>query len=249
MATHGSLFSGIGGFDLAAQNAGFENVWNCENDEFCQKVLRKNFPNTYQYSNILDLQNPPYVDIISGGFPCQDISDAKTYTTDEANAIDGINGSRSGLWFEMCRIIGEVRPKFVIIENVSALTKKGLDQVLQSLAEIGYDSEWTIITAARFGAPHLRKRIWIVAYPNSIGRQESLILGKVFEQKVRQSSQWELSRTICKETRKKTLPGTYGIHDGIPRRVDDARRMKAIGNSIVPQIATAIFEVIKGNYF
>ena len=246
MITHGSLFSGIGGFDLAAQRVGFKNLWNCEVNPFCQKVLKKNFPNTPQYNDILTMINPPYVDIISGGFPCQDISNAKTWTSNDANTINGINGNRSGLWFEMLRIIGEVKPKIIVAENVSALTKKGLDIVLSSLANIGYDAEWGVITAAQFGAPHLRKRVWIVAYPFGFGRVEkSRFLGEVFEQKIRHAPEWEFSRTICQKTGKKALPGNFGIPDGIPRRLDDAERITALGNSIVPQIATAIFQVIK----
>jgi len=205
---HASLFTGIGGFDLAAQRAGFENVWNCEINPFCRKVLKKNFPEVKQYEDVRLVSHPEQVDIISGGFPCQDISYAKSWTSNDTFRENGLAGARSGLWWEYHRIINETKPKFVVAENVAALTKQGLNEVIHSLSDIGYDAEWTIITAAKFGAPHLRKRIWTVAYPFGYGRkQESIILCKVFSEKVRHASEWELSRTICKETGKKTLPG------------------------------------------
>lgn len=97
--------------------------------------------------------------LISGGFPCQDIS--------TAGKGAGITGMRSGLWFEYARLIGEIRPRYAIMENVGALTRRGLDRVLGSLAEIGYDAEWSDIRASDVGAPHRRERIWIVAYPGS----------------------------------------------------------------------------------
>jgi DNA (cytosine-5)-methyltransferase 1 len=99
------------------------------------------------------------IDVVCGGFPCQDIS--------TAGKGAGITGERSGLWVEMCRVIGEVRPRYAIVENVAALLGRGLDQVLGDLAEIGYDAEWHCIPAAAVGAPHRRDRIWIVAYPQS----------------------------------------------------------------------------------
>ena len=135
---HGSLFSGIGGFDLAAEKVGFKNTWNCEIKDYCRKVLAKNFPGAKQYTDITQMFNPEPVDIISGGFPCQDISYAKSWTTNNAFRENGIEGKRSGLWFEYLRIIRETKPKFVVAENVAALTKQGLDQVLHSLSQSRY---------------------------------------------------------------------------------------------------------------
>jgi DNA (cytosine-5)-methyltransferase 1 len=240
---HGSLFSGIGGFDLAAEMVGFSNCWHCEINPFCQKILKQRFPESMQFEDILNLKYPPPVDIISGGFPCQDISNARTHY---AVQTVGLKGSRSGLWFEMLRVIGEVKPRFVVVENVPAINRKGLDVVLQGFSDIGYDAEWATMSAARFGAPHRRNRIWIVAYPVGFGRnEESLVLGKVLGQAVQPSPQWELSRTICRLNGKKALPSNVGIHDGLPRGVDDAERIAALGNAIVPQIAASIFETIK----
>ena len=157
---HGSLFAGIGGFDLGFSKAGIKTIWAVEIDLYCQKVLKKNFPDTKIYSDIKEcgVHNLEKVDIISGGFPCQDIS--------VAGKKAGITGSRSGLWSEMFRIIGELRPRYAVIENVPNLVNLGLETVLCDLASIGYDAEWQIISAAEVGAWHLRKRIWIIAYPS-----------------------------------------------------------------------------------
>ena len=138
---HGSLFSGIGGIDLGFEMAGIETVWNCEIDEWCRDLLKKRFPDATQYDNVetIGKHNLEPVDIISGGFPCQDIS--------VAGKGEGLDGKRSGLWFEMHRIISELRPRFALIENVQLLTKRGGTRVLSDLAEIGYDAEWQIISA------------------------------------------------------------------------------------------------------
>ena len=132
----------------------------CEVDPACRKVLRKHWPNTPIFEDVKTLSvkdiNEP-IDIIVGGFPCQDIS--------LAGKGAGLAGARSGLWWEFHRLIKEAQPKWVIIENVSALRSRGLEQVLGSLAEIGYDAQWHCIPASHVGAPHQRDRIWVVAYP------------------------------------------------------------------------------------
>lgn len=246
---HISLFNGIGGFQLAAQWMGWENIASCEIDPFCNKVTKHHFPNCIQHGDINEFDGNKYrggCDIISGGFPCQDISYAKSWTTNDAFRENGIEGKRSGLWFQYHRIIDEIRPKFVVAENVSALTKQGLNIVIRSLSEIGYDAEWCDLSAFEFGAPHKRERIWIVAYPFSIGRQqESIIFGKIFEQKIRYSPEWESSRAICQDNGKKTLSPSFGIHDGLPRGLDDAHRIRALGNAIVPHPAYQIFKAIQ----
>ena len=160
------LFSGIGGFSLAAEwcwGKELEIVGFVENDKHCQRVLKKQFPNTPIHSDIRDFKCDTLnnIDLITGGFPCQDISIAGKGV--------GIEGERSGFWTEFKRIISEVRPGFALIENVPILTHRGLDRVLCDLAEIGYDAEWQSISASEVGAWHKRERIWIVAYPNKIG--------------------------------------------------------------------------------
>jgi len=156
---HLDLFSGIGGFALAARWAGIETIGFCEIDKYAQKVLEKNFPGIPIYEDVTKLNGSEFKDIflITGGFPCQDIS--------IAGKGAGIEGERSGLWSELFRIIGEVGPKYALIENVPALTFRGGTRVIGDLAEIGYDTEWQIVGADDVGAPHRRKRIWIVAYP------------------------------------------------------------------------------------
>jgi DNA (cytosine-5)-methyltransferase 1 len=158
------LFSGIGGFSLGLERAGMRTVAFCEVDKKCQLVLKKHWPTVPIFDDVTSLKaneiNEP-IEIICGGFPCQDIS--------VAGHGAGLKGERSGLWWEFHRLIEEIKPSWAIIENVSALRSRGLDQVLGSLSEIGYDAEWHCITASSVGAPHRRDRIWIVAYPKCVG--------------------------------------------------------------------------------
>ena len=170
---HGSLFSGIGGIDLGFEMAGIQTAWTCEIDDFCHELLSKRFPLATHYTDIKEIgsHNLESVDVISGGFPCQDIS--------TAGKGAGLEGERSGLWFEMWRIIGELQPRWVFIENVANLTTKGGARVLHDLAEIGYDAEWQIISARDVGARHLRKRIWIIAYPKNTSKKFDIIRNNV----------------------------------------------------------------------
>jgi len=169
------IFSGIGGFSLGLERAGMRTVAFCEIEPFCQAVLRKDWPGVPIYSDIRELSAQHLtadriaVDAICGGFPCQDIS--------EVGRGEGIEGSRSSLWREYARIISEVRPRYIIVENVSALLGRGLSTVLGDLAALGYDAEWQSISAADVGAPHIRERIWIVAYPDSRGRRSNTTRG------------------------------------------------------------------------
>jgi DNA (cytosine-5)-methyltransferase 1 len=157
------LFSGIGGISLGLERTGgFETAAFCEIDKAAQKVLKKHWPDVPIFEDVKSLSTKDIdgaIDIICGGFPCQDIS--------IAGKGAGLAGERSGLWWEFHRLIKEAKPKWVIAENVSALRSRGLDEVLGSLAEIGYDAEWHCIPASAVGAPHRRDRIWIVAYPHS----------------------------------------------------------------------------------
>jgi DNA (cytosine-5)-methyltransferase 1 len=157
----GSLFSGIGGFDLGLERAGMRTAWFCEQDEFCQRVLAKHWPGVPCYGDIRELSGDAVgpVDVLCGGFPCSDIS----LTGHGA----GLSGARSGLWTEYARLIGELRPRYVIVENVAALRSRGLGSVLGEMAALGYDAEWDCVPASAIGAPHRRDRIWLVAYPSS----------------------------------------------------------------------------------
>jgi len=191
MLTIGSLFSGIGGFDLGLERAGMRTLWFCEQDPFCQRVLARHWPGVPIHSDVCALVGDadrassdahatagasrsatgerggvgalpvrvPYVDVLCGGFPCQDLS--------YAGAGAGLTGARSGLWSEYARLIGELGPRYVVVENVAALLARGLGTVLADLAALGYDAEWDCIPASAVGAPHRRDRIWLVAYPGS----------------------------------------------------------------------------------
>lgn len=161
------IFSGIGGFSLGLEKAGMQTVAFCEINPFCQKILKKHWTSVPVFSDVSaltaeDFATLPKIDVIVGGFPCQDISCAGKQT--------GISGKRSGLWKEFRRLIDAIKPSYAIIENVANLRGNGLVTVLQDLWEIGYNAEWHCIPASAFGAPHRRDRIWIIAYPTCIGK-------------------------------------------------------------------------------
>ena len=190
------LFTGIGGFSLAASWVWGEELdlaGFCEQDVYCGKVLKKNFPDVPIYPDIKELRGEWFqdIDLITGGFPCQDIS--------VAGKGAGIDGDRSGLWSELCRIISEVRPRYALIENVPMLIHRGLERVLLDLTEIGYDAEWQVIGADDVGARHKRKRIWIVAYPGHLcgrhdeSRDVGLRSGKQAETSIGNASQFEVA--------------------------------------------------------
>jgi DNA (cytosine-5)-methyltransferase 1 len=157
------LFSGIGGFSLGLEAAGFRTVAFCEVNPTCRFLLAHHWPDVPCYDDVQTLTADRLaadgiaVDVICGGFPCQDIS--------YAGKGAGLAGERSGLWREYARLIGELRPRYVVVENVSALLSRGLGVVLGDLAELGYDAVWDRVRAFDIGAPHLRARLWIVAYP------------------------------------------------------------------------------------
>ncbi len=158
--TIGSLFSGIGGLELGLERAGLGPVvWQVEKDAYCRAVLAKHWPDALRFDDVLTVgaHNLPPVDVICGGFPCQDIS--------YAGRGAGLAGERSGLWYEFARIIREMGPRFVVVENVAALLDRGMGDVLGTLSDLGYDAEWSCIQACDVGAPHYRDRIFLVAYP------------------------------------------------------------------------------------
>ena len=263
------LFSGIGGFALGLQRAGFTTQYFCEIDPYCRRVLAKHWPSVPCFEDVRTLHGSDLgpIDLICGGFPCQDIS--------LAGKGAGLSGSRSGLWSEYARLIGEVRPKYVLIENVAALRSRGLDEVLRSLFEIGYDAEWHCIPASAIGAPHRRDRVWIVAYPaskqdrrlQSIGFQPHIGTGSKSTDVAdtnRQPSEQASESTITKQAERDARLGFTGhgwapvprsdwwaiepavgrVADGISDRV---HRLKQLGNSIVPQIAEFIGNSLMGH--
>lgn len=160
--TVGSLFAGIGGFDLGFERAGFEIRWQIEIDPWARAVLAKHWPHVYRHDDIrtAGAHNLEAVDVLCGGFPCQDISLA-------GKGAGIAEGTRSGLWAEYARLIRELRPRYVVVENVAALLARGrgFGRVLGDLATCGYDAEWDCIPASAVGAPHERDRVWLIAYP------------------------------------------------------------------------------------
>ena len=163
------LFAGIGGFTLGLERAGFTTVAFCEIDSYAQKVLKKNWPGVPIYDDVRQItaarliSDGIRVDVITGGFPCQDLSLAGNQA--------GIEGERSGLWSECARLLGEVRPRYAIFENVPNLLNGGdgnwFKRVLWDISKVGYDAEWHCIRASDIGAPHRRERIWIICYKNN----------------------------------------------------------------------------------
>jgi DNA (cytosine-5)-methyltransferase 1 len=156
----GSLFSGIGGIELGFERTGaFKTIWFVEKDKYAQQIIRKNWgANAIIYDDItrLDFRTVPKIDVLTGGFPCQDISTAGKGV--------GITGSRSSLWRYYKKAIRVLRPKIAFVENVSILTGRGLNVVLGDLASIGYDAEWYCVPVSSIGAPHQRDRLFVIAY-------------------------------------------------------------------------------------
>ena len=173
-------FAGIGGFSYAAEKlvGGFQTVQFIEIDPYCQQVLKKNFPNIPIHDDITTYRAKPHsADIITGGFPCTDIS--------QAGRREGIKETtRSGLWFQLIRTIRMVRPKYFILENVSAILANGLDIVLSDIYEAGYDAEWCCIPSSFVGACHQRDRWWLLGFPsNSNSLQRFDVLRQESEQR------------------------------------------------------------------
>jgi DNA (cytosine-5)-methyltransferase 1 len=236
------LFSGIGGFSLGLERTGgFETVAFCEIDPYAQRVLRKHWPEVPIYEDVRTLTGERLaadgiaVDVITGGFPCQDLS--------VAGKRAGIDGERSGLWSEIVRLAGDLRPRFIILENVANLLagpseKRGawFGRVLGDLARLGYDAEWENIPAAAVGAPHRRERVWIVAHPerSQQPREESLCGGAFGMGREFQSVPWN-------RTPERALREFRRVDDGLSYRVD---RTDGIRNAVVPQIPEMIGRAI-----
>lgn len=202
-------------------------AWQVEIDEFCRKVLTKHWPDVPKFNDVRECgkHNLERVDLIAGGFPCQDISNAGKRA--------GIDGSRSGLWSEFHRIICELRPRYVLVENVAALLVRGMGRVLGDLAASGYDAEWDVLSARQFGALHLRERVFIFAYDRQM-RALRHLKGQV--SRVTEFSWCEDVRRVEDLLDRPSIPYPLfrGGRDGIPDWMD---RVGTIGNSILPPIA------------
>jgi DNA (cytosine-5)-methyltransferase 1 len=277
--TVGSLFAGVGGFDLGAERAGLEVRWQVEIDPFCRAVLAKHWPNVRRYEDVrrcygVDRQTcaelgevdwdaerdthedrgyPPlanstdgvdgpywtepleYVDVLCGGFPCQDIS----YAGDGA----GLAGERSGLWHQFARLVRELRPRYVVVENVSALLDRGMGTVLGDLAESGYDAEWASFPTGR-NMGHERERVFIVAHAVREGLPQWSHPYQVRADAPRIFTRQRFASFVegvdpRQKWADRPLLGR-GVH-GIPNRVD---RIRALGNSIFPRVTEQIFRRI-----
>jgi DNA (cytosine-5)-methyltransferase 1 len=235
----GSAFSGIGGFELGLERAipNSKTVWQIEQNPFCQKILRKHWPDAKIYDDVREVgaHNLEPVDIFCAGFPCQDIS--------VAGKGEGLDGKKSGLWWECFRIISELRPRIIVLENVSAVTFRGGREVVGSLASIGYDTEWQVISARMFGAPHIRRRWFLVGHASDTNSERSK------EQSFDTISMEQERQPECGSSQSnRTYKGNYWqrhapespvcrVDDGIPNRMD---RLRALGNAIVPQCSEYI---------
>jgi DNA (cytosine-5)-methyltransferase 1 len=234
--TVGSLFAGIGGIDLGFERAGFKTVWQVEKDSYCRRVLARHFPYSERHEDVREVgvRNLDRVDGIIGGFPCQDISNS--------GLKFGIEGSRSGLVHEFIRIIRELRPQFVLMENVAALLRRGMGTVLGALASSGYDAEWESIFASSLGCPQPRERVFLLAYAQGFGPQpihaESGILRKAARDCARFARHGGAINP-SDSTRVLWSPESdmVRVADGFPDRVD---RINALGNAVVPQIPELI---------
>lgn len=245
--TFGSLFSGFGGIDLGFERAGMSCKWQVEVNPWARRVLEKHWPEVPRHADVRDVGrgNLAGVDVIAGGFPCQDISGAGKGA--------GIAGTRSGLWKEYHRIICELSPRYVFVENVALLLRRGLAVVLGDLARSGYDAEWARIPACAVGAPHRRDRLCIVAYPRIAERRADmadrsrdsfLILGGGHgsarsQDRVHGSpggGRGALGGGWWTDD-----PGVPRVADGIP---DWVERTHGIGNAVVPPLAHLVGEWI-----
>jgi DNA (cytosine-5)-methyltransferase 1 len=251
------LFSGIGGFSLGLERTGgFKTVAFCEIDPFCSRVLKKHWPEVPCYHDVRQITAEQLaadgiaVDVICGGFPCQDLS--------FAGKGAGLEGERSGLWSEIARLSGELRPRYIIVENVAAILNRGIDRVLGDLAALGFSSVWHCIPASAVGAPHRRDRFWLVAYPSNDR------IGWGQQQPESSQSQRDVANSISSRYQGSRQPQTQGwgqfaadylardwkwppepdvcrMVNGIPHW---SHRIRALGNAVVPQVVTVIGNAI-----
>ena len=259
----GSLFSGIGGLELGLEWAGVGHVvWQVERDEWCRRVLAKHWPDAERFEDVRtargvheidcdmdddcrcgDVLAP--VDLICGGFPCQDVSSAGPRV--------GLGGARSGLWSEYIRIVRELRPRVVVVENVADLLVRGFDVVAADLAESGYDVEWSCVRACDVGAPHQRERLFIVAYGDGERCQRiapaRLHAGGPRRDDAHGRHRFPPGPSDAGAWRERAVAGHPGPGlrrgvDGFPGGVDTARRLRQLGNAVVPQVAEVVGHVV-----
>jgi DNA (cytosine-5)-methyltransferase 1 len=236
--TVGSLFSGIGGLDLGLERAGMKVVWHSEIDPFASKVLKKHWPDVPNHGDIkqIDWSKIERPDVICGGYPCQPFS--------HAGKRNGTDDPRH-LWPWVRNAISGLRPKYAILENVRGHVSMGGLSVIGDLANIGYNAEWRIISAASVGANHRRDRLIIVAHPNNTGNRTS-------EHDTHKNKSATIQRreifTFAEPCRFSSIPQWWEtepdvgrVADGVPNWLD---RIRGLGNAVVPQVAEVIGRMI-----
>ncbi len=260
----GSLFSGIGGLELGLEMAGLGSTsWQVEQNEFCRNVLAKHWPKVKRIEDVKEAgkHNLEPVDLICGGFPCQDIS--------SAGKGAGLSGKRSGLWFEFARIVEEMRPQWVIVENVASAASRWVDPVRADLERLSYETLPIPITAEDVGAPHRRGRVFLIAYskrvqlreqPRGSGgqdREEKTFSSDLSETRGASCHANSQGKSACTTNEEMGVmssvqksapswpspPSICRVDDGLPQRLD---RNRSLGNSVVPQCAEVVGHIIKG---
>lgn len=235
-----SLFSGIGGLDLALSQW-VQPVAYCEIDRYARAVLLSRMLDGKLHrapiwDDVTSLRGDmlPRVDIIHGGFPCQDISVAGTGA--------GLGGKRSGLFSEIVRLTSECRPRFLFLENVPAIIVRGMDRVLMEIDALGYDARWTVVSAAEMGAAHIRKRWFLLAHANGVRLREEC--GQECGQSgPLQSDNAREARDTTRAPSRKVTPRVFRANDGLPYSVD---RAKCLGNSVHVGAAREAFVRLMG---
>ncbi len=232
--TVGSLFSGIGGLELGLEWAGMQTAWQVELDDYAQRILHRHWPNVPKHRDIraCGRHNLAPVDLICGGFPCQPHS--------LAGRRGGSHDERD-LWPEYRRILRELRPRWVVAENVPGLLSTDAGRffgaILADLATLGYDAEWSVLSACALGAPHTRERLFLVAHAHRLGS---------FRWRIGESGAGRNQTSDCCD---RPLQGAFWtcdpdplcrVVDGISRRLDKGHRLKVLGNAVVPQVAEVI---------
>ena len=242
----GSLFSGIGGLELGLEWAGVGHVvWQVEKDEWCRRVLAKHWPEAERFEDVRDVDPSVLepVDLICGGFPCQDVS--------AAGRQAGLAGARSGLWSEFARIVDECQPFAVVVENVAHGRAAWLPVVRRDLCELGYRTRAVQVSAADVGAPHLRERVFVIATADADGepvrikperrpaRRTRAVRGQGQAEPVGDGG----ARAASGASGWPALPDLRRVDDGLSRGLD-RRRLTALGNAVVPQVAEVVGHVV-----
>lgn len=237
--TYGSLFTGIGGLDLGLDRAGWSCLWQVEKDPYCRRILERHWPHVERFADVCDVQGSQLkpVDLIAGGFPCQPVSRA------------GVRRRRLDerwLWPEFARLLSDLRPRFVLVENVPGLLDGGMGDVLGSLAELGYDAEWDCVPASVVGAPQSRERIFVVAYPRGFN---GLTWGELGPSLVRQHERQSrglaglplAGRGESASAWLECEPRMGRMAHGIPFQMD---RLRVLGAAVVPQVGEGVGRLI-----